>query len=70
VAVSTCGCIRKPLDRLYFKKGLLEMLAVLQPSAIVAYSSAPKTVFDEVHANGIPVFLIENYQKTVRKAAI
>ena len=70
VAVSACGCIRKPLDRLYFKKGLTEMITVLQPSAIVAYSSAPKTVFDEVHANGIPVFLIENYQKTVRKAAI
>ena len=70
VAVSTCGCIRKPLDRLYFKKGLLEMLAVLQPSAIVAYSSAPKAIFDEVQTCEIPVFLIENYQKTVRKAAI
>ena len=56
VAVSACGCIRKPLDRLYFKKGLTEMITVLQPSAIVAYSSAPEKVFDEVHVNGIPVF--------------
>jgi len=70
VAVSTCGCIRNSLDRLYFKKGLVEMTETLQPSAIIAYSSAPSSIFADIQDQGIPIFLIENYQKTVRKAAI
>lgn len=67
VAVSTNGCIQNRIDREYFKKGLAEMVARLQPQRIVNYSYTPEDIFGAYSKQGIEIVSIENYSLTVRK---
>lgn len=70
VAISTNGCIRRKLDRQYFKEGLAKMVEILTPETIVNYSYAPEDIFSEYRKHGISVICIENYADTVRKAVL
>ena len=45
VAVGTYGCIRSKEDKYYFRSGLIEMLAELEPKVVLVYGSMPESVF-------------------------
>ncbi|MDR1570620.1 MAG: DUF4417 domain-containing protein [Oscillospiraceae bacterium] len=69
VAISTCGCIADAKDRFYFRSGLKKLAERIAPETIICYGQMPEDIFDVASLKGIRLINIENYAKTVRKAA-
>ncbi len=46
------------------------MVEALKPDSIVSYGSTPDNIFGEYKKQGIEIIPIENYLRTIRKAAI
>lgn len=60
VSIGTHGCIKKNIDKAYFKIGLSEMLKVLSPKAIVVYGSAPDSIFEVCHTNHVELIQFDS----------
>lgn len=58
VAVGTHGCIKKKVDRKYFKKGLNKLVYTLNPHTIVVYGHTPNDLFSEYKENGISIITL------------
>lgn len=69
-AISTNGCIQDKTDRYFFAKGLEKMVEVLKPDTLVKYSQTPEDIFRPYKEQKINIIEIENYARTVRKAAM
>lgn len=65
VAVGTYGCIRRAVDRLFFRKGLEAMLDRLKPSVVIVYGGAPAQLFQPCKERGIPIRLFASRLQTV-----
>lgn len=48
LAVSTHGCIKSNDQKLMFRKGLIAVIKLLNPTDVVVYGYMPKTVFKEL----------------------
>ncbi len=46
-AISTHGCMKKKVEKEYFKKGLRVFLDKLNPNKVIVHGAMPKDVFDE-----------------------
>jgi len=66
VSISTNGCIRDKIDRMYFKLGLRKMVDVLKPSAIINYSYTPDDIFKFYRDMGLEIVHIPNRHDVVR----
>ena len=60
VAVGSHGCLKNNDSRFYFVMGLQEMIARLEPSAIVVVGKAPDSIFASVRDQGIKVVNFES----------
>ena len=67
VAIGTHGCIKKKADKLYFKKGLKELVRVLCPKTIIVYGVAPDEIFGEYRQMGINIIAFESEFSKSRK---
>ena len=47
VSLGTYGCIRGKENKMYFKNGLYEMLAELEPTVVLVYGNMPEAIFGE-----------------------
>ena len=68
-AVCTNGCIRRKLDRHYFKKGLSQMVELLKPDTIVNYGSKADDIFGQYRDLGIEVITLNYWRDAFRKLA-
>jgi len=50
VSISTHGCIRSNREKEFFRRGLEEMLKVLEPPDVIVHGHMPSSVFDEYKA--------------------
>lgn len=66
VAISTNGCIQDKMDRIYFKRGLRELVNRLMPKTIVIYSYMPDDIFLPYKESGVEIIRIPNWNDTVR----
>ncbi|MCD8110658.1 MAG: DUF4417 domain-containing protein [Clostridiales bacterium] len=48
VCVSTHGCIRSQREKELFRKGLVEMIRVLEPTDVLVHGYMPKAVFEDL----------------------
>lgn len=55
VAVGAHGCIKQKIDRIYYIKGLTEMVKRLSPHTIIVYGSAPNSLFKSLKENNIKI---------------
>ena len=67
IAIGSHGCIRIKEDRLFFEKGLEQVVNTLVPNCIVVYGSAPEYIFDKYRAMGIEVLQFDSDFSVSRK---
>ena len=67
VAVGTHGCIKHTTDKMYFKKGLEELIKRLSPQNIIVYGAAPEEIFWEYKNSGINIIQFESEFAKSRK---
>ena len=67
VAVGTHGCIKRRIDKDYFKDGLAEMVKRLSPRTIIVYGSAPDNIFKKYRDIGINIMPFESEFSKSRK---
>ena len=67
VAVGTHGCIKRRIDKDYFKDGLAEMVERLSPKTIIVYGSAPDDIFKKYRDIGINIVPFESEFSKSRK---
>ncbi len=60
VSVGTHGCLKKNIDKEYFKIGLSEMVKVLSPKTVIVYGVAPDGIFEVCHTNQIEVIQFDS----------
>jgi hypothetical protein len=70
VAVGTHGCIKKNIDKNYFKCGLLELVKRLSPQNIIVYGAAPDDIFKQYRDMGINIIVFESEFSKSRKPVI
>ena len=70
VAVGTHGCIKRRIDKDYFKDGLAEMVKRLSPRTIIVYGSAPDNIFKKYRDIGINIMPFESEFSKSRKQVI
>ena len=68
VSVGTHGCIKKKVDKYYYKKGLEEMVNVLHPKTIIVYGAAPDYLFQEYINQGIEIIQFDSEFALTHKA--
>ena len=67
VALGTHGCIKRRIDKDYFKDGLAEMVKRLSPRTIIVYGSAPDDIFKKYRDMGINIMPFESEFSKSRK---
>ena len=67
VALGTHGCIKRRIDKDYFKDGLAEMVKRLSPRTIIVYGSAPDDIFKKYRDMGINIKPFESEFSKSRK---
>ena len=67
VALGTHGCIKRRIDKDYFKDGLAEMVKRLSPRTIIVYGSAPDDIFKKYRDMGINIVPFESEFSKSRK---
>lgn len=70
VAVGTHGCIKKNIDKKYFKNGLEELVKRLSPKNIIVYGAAPDDIFKPYKDMGINIINFESEFSKSRKQVI
>lgn len=67
VAVGTHGCIKRRIDKDYFKDGLAELVKRLSPKTIIVYGAAPDDIFKKYKDMGINIMPFESEFSKSRK---
>lgn len=70
VAVGTHGCIKKNIDKKYFKNGLEELVKRLSPKNIIVYGTAPNDIFKPYKDMGINIIVFESEFSKSRKQVV
>lgn len=71
VAIGTHGCIKKTLDKKYFRQGLAELVKRLSPKNIIVYGAVPDDIFKEYKNIGINIIAFESeFSKSRRQVTV
>ena len=70
IAVGTHGTIKNREDRRIFVAGLEVVVKILQPTTIVVYGSAPKSIFAKYEETGIQIIQFDSNYATVHKEVV
>ncbi len=68
VSVGTHGCIKRKVDREFFKAGLAEMVRILSPQTILVYGAAPDEIFLQYQQQGIQILQFDSDTSTYYKS--
>ena len=68
IAVGSHGCVKVKVERMYFKKGLSEIIKRLEPKRIIVYGKAPDYIFGDYIKSGIEIFQYDSDCPNFRKA--
>lgn len=68
IAVGSHGCIKINIERIYFEKGLSEIIKKLEPKRIIVYGVAPDYIFDDYIKSGIEIFQYDSDRSNCQKA--
>lgn len=60
VSVGTVGCIKKTLDKEYFKLGLEKMVSTLYPHTIIVYGACNDDIFLKYKEQGIKIISFDS----------
>ena len=70
IAVGTHGTIKNREDRRIFVAGLEVVVKILQPTTIVVYGSAPKSIFAKYEEAGIQIIQFDSNYATAHKEVV
>ncbi|MFQ7509451.1 MAG: DUF4417 domain-containing protein [Acutalibacteraceae bacterium] len=68
IAVGSHGCIKVKVERVYFEKGLGEVIRKLEPKRVIVYGKAPDDIFSDYIKSGIEICQYDSEYSLSRKA--
>lgn len=68
IAVGAHGCIKVNIERIYFEKGLNEIIKKLEPKRIIVYGAAHDYIFDDYIKSGIEISQYDSDCSSCQKA--
>lgn len=68
IAVGSHGCIKINIERMYFERGLSEIIKKLEPKRIIVYGAAPDYIFEDYIKSGIEIIQYDSDCSSSQKA--
>ena len=68
IAVGSHGCVKINIERMYFERGLSEIIKTLEPKRIIVYGAAPDYIFDDYIKSGIEIIQYDSDCSSSQKA--
>ena len=68
IAVGSHGCVKINIERMYFERGLSEIIKTLEPKRIIVYGAAPDYIFDDYIKSGIEIIQYDSDCSNCQKA--
>lgn len=68
IAIGSHGCVKVNIERIYFEKGLREIIKKLEPKRLVVYGATPDCIFGDYIKSGIEIIQYDSDCSSCRKA--
>ena len=68
IAVGSHGCIKVNIERIYFERGMSEIIKRLEPKRIIVYGATPDYIFDDYIKSGIEIIQYNSDCSSCQKA--
>ena len=68
IAIGSHGCVKVNIERIYFEKGLREIIKKLEPKRLVVYGATPDCIFGDYIKSGIEIVQYDSDCSSCRKA--
>lgn len=68
IAIGSHGCVKVNIERIYFEKGLREIIKKLEPKSLVVYGATPDCIFGDYIKSGIEIVQYDSDCSSCRKA--